>query len=570
MKKNKRLKLGILSAAGVTAILALAVTVNILIGQLDIAWDMTSQKVYSISEQTRSILKGLEQDITIYILNSEENIPVDYRQILRQYEKGSNHIKLLYRDLTVYPGFASEYSGGTETKENSMLVVCGDRQVYLNSDDFQRTVMNPDYTYSTSYELEPLLTGAINSVNDGRTSIIYQTVGHSELSLTSASQTDGDVVLSSSVLSGLTRDNFRVEDLSLLNEDAVPEDADIVVIHAPVSDFSEADCDKLRAYLERGGNVYYIMDAALELDNLNALMREYGIEAAEGIVLEQDTSMIYGGGSESATPTYILPVVEDTEITHDLYSSHLPLIIPVAKGLTLHSDSKNTVTGLLTTSDYAYSKVNLYSQYLSREDEDIVGPFYLAALSEREEGGSLIVLASVNVLADNVDEVVSGNNSDFFLNGLNYMAGDTDKISIRGKEVSFDYNIYSSNEALWIGGMAILGIPLLILLTGIIVVVYRKKRSQGRRRSEENETGENGDGENPDAEDDNGDDGSREQTEDSEDSDNQEESADSENGENQKRLKDRGDDEDQERLQDSGDGENQEEMADSKDDESQE
>ncbi len=439
MKQNKKLKLGVLSAAGVTGILALAIIGNILIGQLGISWDMTPKKVYSISEQSKSILEGLEQEITIYVLNSEENLPVDYRQILRQYEKESKNIKLLYRDLTLYPDFASEYSSGAEVKENSLLVVCGDKQVYLNSDDFQRTVMNADYTYNTSYELEPLLTGAINSVNDGRTTVIYQTIGHSE-----------------------------------------PEDADIVVIHAPVSDFSKEDCEKLRAYLDQGGNVYYIMDAALELDNLHALMQEYGIEIVEGVVMEQNVSMIYGGGSESATPTYILPIIEDTKITHEIYASRLPLVVPVAKGLTLHSDSRNTVTGLLTTSDYAYSKVNLYSQYLSREDEDIVGPFYLAALSEREGGSRLIVLSSANTLADNVDEVVSGNNSDFFLNGLNYMAGDTDKISIRGKEVVFDFNVYSSNEALWIGGMAIFGIPFLILITGIVVSVYRRKRSQGK------------------------------------------------------------------------------------------
>lgn len=492
MKQNKRLKMGVLSAAGITGILVLAVIVNLLIGKLNISWDLTSKKVYTISEQSRSILNGLEQDITIYIMSTEESLPIDYRQILRQYEKESNHIQILYRDLAVYPGFASEYSGGSEVKENSILVVCGDNHVYLNSDDFQRTVMNADYTYSTSYELEPLLTGAINSVNDGETTVIYQTVGHSELDLTSASQSDGDIVLSSSVLAGLTRDNFQIENLSLLSEESVPEDADIVVIHAPISDFSEEDCNKLRNYLDQGGNVYYIMDAALELDNLNALMKEYGIEVVEGVVLEQDTSMIYGGGSESATPTYILPVVEDTGITHDLYNSQLPLIIPVAKGLTLHTVSDCTVTGLLSTSNYAYSKVNLYSNRLSREDEDIVGPFYLAALSEREEGGSLIVLTSVNVLADNVDEVVTGNNSDFFLNGLNYMTGDTDKISIRGKEVAFEYNVYSSSTALLIGGVAILGIPILLLVIGIVVIVYRKKRSQGRTVKETEETEENG------------------------------------------------------------------------------
>ena len=57
MKQNKKLKLGVLSAAGVTGILALAIIGNILIGQLGISWDMTPKKVYSISEQSKSILE---------------------------------------------------------------------------------------------------------------------------------------------------------------------------------------------------------------------------------------------------------------------------------------------------------------------------------------------------------------------------------------------------------------------------------------------------------------------------------------------------------------------------------
>lgn len=471
-QKNQRLRLGIWSATLIVGVVAFAVLLNIFVGKWNVFWDMSQERIYTISDQSKSIVRGLEQDITIYILDSEEGFPIGFKQILQQYVKNSSHIRVVYRDLNLYPGFAYDYVDSNRTiNQDSIIVVCGENHVYLDSDEFSDMGLYSDgASYGTIVEFEPLLTSAINSVNDGTTTVIYQTTGHNELTF------------SNSVQTGIMRDNFTLEDLSLLNADAVPEDAGILMINSPTTDFSKADCDKIRAYLDAGGSVYYIMEATVDLENLNGLIADYGIEAAEGIVMEQNLNMIYGGGTDAATPTYIIPLVEDTPLTHDFYAAKLALMVPITRGLTEKSGSGYEVTGLLSTSAYAYSKVNLYSEYLSREDEDILGPFYLAALSEREGAGTLLVLGSSNVLTNDVDEVVSGNNSNFFLNGLNYLTGDADKISIRGKEIVYDSNLYSSRAVYLISGIAIGGIPILILILGIVVVVMRKKRSQAMKR----------------------------------------------------------------------------------------
>lgn len=477
--RNPRLRLGVWSAIMVTGITIAAVVLNIFIGKWNVSWDLSQEKIYTISEQSKSIVRGLEQDITIYILDSEEGFPIGFKQILQQYVKVSSHIKVVYRDLNLYPNFPYEYvDSATVVSPDSIIVECGEKHVFLDVAEFSSMGLSEDGTsYGTIVEFEPLLTSAINTVNDGEARVIYQTTGHNELSFSNSIQT------------GMMRDNFNLAELSLLHASAVPEDAAILIIHAPTTDFSSADCDKIRDYLDGGGSVYYIMEATASLENLEALMADYGIESAEGIVMEQNLNMIYGGGTDSATPTYIIPLVEDTEITHDYYKAGLAFMVPIAKGLTEKSGSGYEVTGLLSTSSYAYSKVNLYSEYVSREDEDIVGPFSLAILSEKEGAGKLLVLGSSNVLADNVDEVVSGNNHNFFLNGLNYLSGDSDKISIRGKDIIYDSNIYSSQAVYVISGIAIGGIPVLILVWGIVVMVIRRKRSltMRRKRTEEPE-----------------------------------------------------------------------------------
>lgn len=474
--EDLKFKIGLRTSVLAVFVLILAVLLNLLIGHFNISWDMSQEKIYTISDQSKSIVRGLEQDVTIYILDSQEGFPIGYQQILNQYEKESSHIQIIYRDLELYPNFPYEYvSATTAVEADSLIVVCGEQHVYLDAYEYYETTVNSNGSYDAVLQFEPLVTSAINSVNDGETSIIYQTIGHNELTLSNSIQT------------GILRDNFSLKELSLLSMDGIPEEADIVLINAPTSDFSEEDCNKLRTFMDQGGSVYYIMEPAVSLENLEKLMADYGIEAVEGIVMEQNINMIYGGGSDSATPTYIIPTVLDTEITHDLYEARLAILVPIAKGLTLKEKSGYEVTGLLETSSYAFSKVNIYSEFTYREDDDIVGPFYLAAVSQREQGGNLLVLSSANVIDAEVNEATVGNNGDFFLNGLNYLSGNEDKISIRGKKVNNNWNVYSSQEVYTISGIAIVGIPLILLIIGVLVVILRRRRSQSMQRSKDRE-----------------------------------------------------------------------------------
>ena len=166
------------------------------------------------------------------------------------------------------------------------------------------------------------------------------------------------------------------------------------------------------------------------------------------------------------------------------------------------SGTGSTLTGLIGTTSYAYSKVNLDSDYVSREDDDIVGPFYLAMLSEQEDGGSLLVLGSSNVLNDDANEVVSGTNLNFFLNGVNYLMGDEDKISIRTKAIRDDYNIYSRSQIYIFGGIAIAGIPIILIMIGAVVVIIRKKNSQnyGKKKGAKEASEEGADEDEPEHE----------------------------------------------------------------------
>ena len=54
-------------------VIALIVLVNWFVNNHDKRWDMTPNKKYSLSEQTRKILKDLSRDVTIYAFDQERN-----------------------------------------------------------------------------------------------------------------------------------------------------------------------------------------------------------------------------------------------------------------------------------------------------------------------------------------------------------------------------------------------------------------------------------------------------------------------------------------------------------------
>ena len=463
--KQQRLKLGIKSGILFVIVLAVLVACNLLIEKADVNFDLSQEKIYTLSEQTKSILNGMEKDVTIYILSTEEDFPLGFRQMVNEYTKNSSHLTVLYRSMELYPNFASQYMTNTSAavKENSMIVVSGDKHIYVDSDQY----LNSD---ATELKFEPLLTSAINYVSDGDTKKLYNIIGHNEMEL------------SESMNSSLLRDNFEMNELSILNQE-IPENADILLINAPTEDYSDAECKKLQAYLDQGGKIYYIIEATIDLDHLYAFVEENGIQIEPGVVMEQNSAMIYG-----ETPTYILPIIEEHAITKDMDSLRTPLLVLVSKGLNASAADGYTSSGLLSTSNFAYSKVNLDSSYISREDDDIVGPFYLAMVSESEQGGSLLVLGSSNFLYEDADAMVNGRNTDFVINGLDYLMGDSDKISIRSKEIEYNSNLYSTAQVYIFASISIIGIPLLLILIGIILVTLRNRRSKNWRKDEFDES----------------------------------------------------------------------------------
>lgn len=288
--------------------------------------------------------------------------------------------------------------------------------------------------------------------------------------------------LSSDFADAVDQQNIETEELSLLTVEAVPEDADAVLIYAPQSDLSEDEVEKLSAYLEGGGSLLLITSPLSDADalaNLEGLMEEsYGVSAADGIVMEGDQSYsIYG------YPYYLLPDLGSHDITSPLSSGGYYVMLSTAQGLTVADELPDgvSVTELLTTSDSAYSKAAGYDlTTYDREEGDLDGPFALAvAITDQvsDETESKVVWVSSSYLVDDVtNEMISGGNQDFFLNALSWMVDQEESISIHAKSLSYDYLTINSATASTLTIVVVALIPLAYLGVGLYIWIRRKRR----------------------------------------------------------------------------------------------
>ena len=471
--KSSNVRIGGYSIFAVIIVIAIAVAVNYFAAALPstaMQVDITSTQLFSVSDQTKKLLGDLEKDVTVYwvVRSGYEDATVE--TMLDIYDGLSGSLTVEKKDPDVNPAFVRQYTDTAE--DNSLIVVCGERNTYVAADDiyeYDYSSYYYDYTYDVSFAGESALTSAVAYVTNDDLPTVYMLEGH------------GESELSDTFSSAVEKENIMIEQLSLLTLEAVPEDADCVILYAPTSDISADEKDKLQSYLQAGGAILLITDppdADMDYTNLYALMADYGAETVEGIVLEGDSNY-YAWGA----PHYLLPEIESHDITDPLISGNYYVLLPIAQGLTIGEDLRDTLTvsELLTTTDSAFSKVAGYAmETYDKEDSDIDGPFAVGlAITDTVDSdleAKIVWVTSAALLDDDTSQQVSGANLDLFINALDWMCEQEDSISIRAKSLDSEYLTIGSGTVSLLSILIVGIIPLGYLSIGIVTAVRRKRK----------------------------------------------------------------------------------------------
>lgn len=470
---KKMIGTGAFSAGMIVVMCAICVVVNLVVTALPAKYtsiDCSATKLYSLTNDTKDRVSKLDEDITIYVLNSKKSKDAKIDETINRYKDFSSHIKVKYVDPATSPKFYQDYTDTTPTT-NSLIIESKNRSKVIDYNDiYEYDSSSYYYGYQsqssiTGYDAEGQITSAIEYVtmDADELPVIYQITGHNETEIGSNFQ------------SVVSKANANLKSLELFNEEKVPEDATAIIINSPTVDFNEEDAQKVIDYLNGGGKALIVGCYAYndELTNFNKILAAYNVSFKTGVVAENDSSKYY------QNPLYLLPTVETTDYTSDATDGYVFLAGSCAINYPEDTDDV-TYTKLLSTSDSAVLKKDWKNITTSKaEDADENGPFTTGlAVNDSSTGASIVVFGTPYVVDDSYDNAVSGNNADMFKDVITSMTGNVELASsvIPVKDYTLSNITINTLQAVVTGLIIMIAVPILLIIIGIVVWAMRRKK----------------------------------------------------------------------------------------------
>jgi ABC-2 type transport system permease protein len=150
--KTRTFRVGGYSVLAFVIVLCIAIMANVLVSALPESAtqiDVSSSKLFTISDQTEELAKGLKSEVDIYWIVQSGQEDTTLGKLLDRYKSLSSMIKVTEKDPDVYPTFVKQYVSVDQVYNNSLVVVCGDRSTFVSYEDIYQTDYSDYYTSGT-------------------------------------------------------------------------------------------------------------------------------------------------------------------------------------------------------------------------------------------------------------------------------------------------------------------------------------------------------------------------------------------------------------------------------------
>lgn len=458
---SRQFKSGAYSSVITVIVIALVVVVNMVFNKLDLSTDLTSDSLFTLTKDSQKVLKDVKDDITIYYMVTKGEEQDYIKRVIKQYNKVSDHIKVVTKDPVVYPNFSRKYVDDA-VSDNDVIVVdeTTGAAKYVSSDEM---LYSDQYSYYTSgsseqyLDVEGQITSAIQNVLSTDKKKIYVVTGHDEQSI------------SDSLSKTLEKMNVDVQDISLVTQKKVPDDCSLLIEYGPQSDLRDSEKTVIMDYLKKGGTAI-LMPGYVEKEtpNIDEILDYYGMSIQKGIIYE-------GVGHYENYLNWIVPTINtDANVMSKFDDKDYVVIgssqsIKEQKASSLRNSLK--LTDILTTSKQSLLKKDPSSQNTDKEKGDLSGPFTTGVYAEEtvDDGTTkLTVIATNEVQDDLMQNVISG------------MLGDskdgTTNTSIEAKSLSYSTITMSAGSAIVWSVVLVILVPLALLLTGFAIWFTRRRK----------------------------------------------------------------------------------------------
>ena len=514
----KKLKHGTMATVFTCVFVALLVLVNVvttmLFDRYPITIDLTTNKIYSVSNDTEDYVKKVNVDVQVTIF-ADENTYTNYSsynkqavELLKNYCKLNHHITYRFVDIDSHPEIVKEYTDTisqfdmifeTKTKvdgkEISRTRKLGMLDLLTFTDEFEEKLSKSGYSIDTlaqqaggdlsflsyygsyveSSNAEQAFTSALMTVTDPNPVYVTILTGRSELTQLTYFQTL------------LTANGYNVNTVDITSED-IPADTDVVVVPAPKTDYLEEDITKVSDFLNNDGNLgkqlLYIASYGQEdTPNLDEFLSEYGLSVGKGVICESDSGKYYN------SPCVTVASTVSDNFTQDVSTENPAILSALCRPVNTLFDEQDMVStdAYLQSSDTAYTadvEISQTTGQVNIGDALVKGQQNYMAVGSKAKFtddnntlySSVIAVGSEGMLSDTYLQYSQYQNSEYFISVINGLTGKTAGITITPKTITgnvFDITQQQKTVLKW---TFCLGVPVVVLIVGIVIWARRKNK----------------------------------------------------------------------------------------------
>lgn len=420
-------------------------------------WDLTSEGLNSLSDQSKKVLGQIDDEMKIFFFYRGGTEGVDeaknrFKELVTLYQDENGKLNVQYVDSIKRPGLAKDY--GVEKAAASVYV---------------------DYKGKRN-EVDPLteegLTTALLKATRKENKKVVFTTGHGEKSVQDTGPTGV-----SEFESALKGAGYDVETISLVDKGAVPEKTDAVMILGPQTAFLDAELKALRDYARQGGHILIAADPGYR-HNMALLTKSFGVEFKNDYVLDQFGQLLGASAAMALGRSYGM-----TDITRD-FEGRMTMF-HLASSLAKDSSTKFTAQEVVQTGDTSFTSDRI-AQGRVEVQADRKGPHTVGytvkgilpedGKTEESKDGkefTAVIYGDSDFLSNQL--LYQQLNRDLALNSMAYMLKETNMISIRPKQPE-GTTLTLSRTQFWLYLFGII-LPVPILLFGAGSVTWYRRRS---------------------------------------------------------------------------------------------
>lgn len=508
VRNLRRLRYGTAATALTAIVIAVFFLLNILVDVLanryPITWDLSANKVFTLSEESIDIAKAVKDEVEIVVFADKEmvvnpttgasaGIPEfdttmrEFHTALQQYRNHSGKkVSFQFINPNQEPAKFAAYED-YDVSEADILFLSGERYKVANMADLYALDDSNYYTtgtYEFASKVEKVLASNIYSLQGDNDRVIQVLVGHEE---------DENTIAGLKDLYELN--GYTFEEINITGSAPFNKNAEVMLIAAPAKDYSAAEIKRVQEWVFNKGSynrhlIVYLNPTA-RCANLHELLDvEYGIQVTDQLILETDLNRM-----QNYQPYYPVADIPETAYTKNSVSTGR-LYTPLARRLTTSLEATAEQEGAIGNLGVPLNNYPESARVIKLADYNKENTDKYFAANKGEYPLTSMIASIINSYDNNKNETAYGSvvvsgcpamaypdcvqngtfyNEELLLNAINAVTGHEDSVSVSNKVIQSGTVTFSTTAQLILGlGIFTIGIPLVVGILCLVMFLRRK------------------------------------------------------------------------------------------------